>query len=166
MAETRTITEWVRRYYADLYRYAYRLSGSMNLAEDITQETFCKAQEKQGQLRRPERVKAWLYSILRNVYLQRYRRLKRVHEVPLEGDCLEMLFEAPGEAPIDEEALQKALNDLAEEFRTPLILFYFDDMDYRGIAEALDLPMGTVMSRLARAKAYLRRRLQSSPSVV
>ena len=60
---------------------------------------------------------------------------------------------------IDPERLQQALNDLPEVFRTPLILFYFEEFSYRDIAEQMDLPLGTVMSRLARAKAYLRGRL-------
>jgi RNA polymerase sigma-70 factor (ECF subfamily) len=57
--------------------------------------------------------------------------------------------------------LQEALNDLPEVFRTPIILYYFEDFSYRDIAEHMELPLGTVMSRLARAKAYLRNRLLS-----
>jgi RNA polymerase sigma-70 factor (ECF subfamily) len=60
---------------------------------------------------------------------------------------------------IDPERLQQALNDLPEAFRTPIILYYFEDFSYRDIAEQMDLPLGTVMSRLARAKAWLRTRL-------
>ena len=60
---------------------------------------------------------------------------------------------------IDPERLQQALNELPETFRTPIILYYFEDFGYREIAEQMDLPMGTVMSRLARAKAHLRVRL-------
>ena len=57
---------------------------------------------------------------------------------------------------VDPHELQAALTELDESFRTPLILFYFEDFSYRDIAEQMDLPIGTVMSRLARAKAYLR----------
>ena len=60
---------------------------------------------------------------------------------------------------VDPEELQRALSDLPEGFRTPVILFYFEDMSYRDIAEQMDLPIGTVMSRLARAKGHLRDRL-------
>ena len=60
---------------------------------------------------------------------------------------------------VEPEELQRALNELPEGFRTPVILFYFEDMSYRDIAEQMDLPIGTVMSRLARAKAYLRAKL-------
>ena len=64
---------------------------------------------------------------------------------------------------IDPAKLQEVLDELDESFRTPLILFYFEDFSYREIAEQMDLPIGTVMSRLARAKGYLRTRL-SPPS--
>src|SRR5206468_688737 len=73
------------------------------------------------------------------------------------GDVAEPLPEALPD--IDPEQLQKALNDMPETFRTPIILYYFEDFSYRDIAEQMDLPIGTVMSRLARAKAYLRGRL-------
>jgi RNA polymerase sigma-70 factor, ECF subfamily len=60
--------------------------------------------------------------------------------------------------------LQQILNELPEEFRTPVILFYFDELTYREIAEQMNVPIGTVMSRLARGKAHLRRRLESMQS--
>ena len=60
---------------------------------------------------------------------------------------------------MDPEQLQQALNELSEVYRTPLILYYFDEFSYREIAEQMDLPIGTVMSKLARAKAWLRARL-------
>jgi RNA polymerase sigma-70 factor (ECF subfamily) len=72
----------------------------------------------------------------------------------------------PPDVPdIGPEELQRALNDLPEGFRTPVILFYFEDMSYRDIAEQMDLPIGTVMSRLARAKAHLRDRLVPAAGV-
>jgi RNA polymerase sigma-70 factor (ECF subfamily) len=66
----------------------------------------------------------------------------------------------PGPAlPVEPERLQQALSELPEGFRTPVILYYFEDFSYRDIAIQMDLPLGTVMSRLSRAKAHLRGRL-------
>jgi RNA polymerase sigma-70 factor, ECF subfamily len=154
-----TVQRLVDEHYVALYRYAYRLSGSSADAEDLTQEAFCKAQLNFGQLRDLARAKPWLFSILRNVYLHRIRAEKQQLCVPLDsvGDLAEP---SPESLPdIDPERLQQALNELPEVFRTPIILYYFEDFGYRDIAEQMDLPIGTVMSRLARAKAYLRARL-------
>lgn len=154
------VQELVEEHYEALYRYAYRLSGSAADADDLTQETFCQAQAKLGQLRDPARAKAWLFSILRNAYLHRMRDRKAENAVSLEG-----VAELPGrpsaEPDIDPERLQEALNQLPEAFRTPIILYYFEDFSYRDIAEQMELALGTVMSRLARAKSYLRTRLQT-----
>jgi RNA polymerase sigma factor (sigma-70 family) len=149
----------VEQHYESLYRYAYRLSGTPADAEDLTQEAFCKAQAQLGQLRDPDRAKPWLFSILRNAYLHRARTDRTHRQVSLDavGDLPD---ELPSEVPeVGPEQLQRALNELHEGFRTPVILFYFEDMSYRDIAEQMDLPIGTVMSRLARAKAHLRDRL-------
>lgn len=155
--------EMVRRlvddYYLALYRYAFRLTGSAGDAEDLTQETFCKAQLKHEQLRDPSRAKAWLFSILRNAHLHRVRSDRQRRWVSLEtvGDVAEPL---PEPLPaVEPERLQQALDELPEVFRTPLILYYLGELSYREIAEQMELPLGTVMSRLARAKAFLRSRL-------
>ena len=153
------VEKLVHEHYAPLYRYAYRLSGSAADAEDLTQEAFCTAQRKLGQLRDRGRAKAWLFSILRHAYLHRLRADKHQQFVPVEwlGDVPEP---APDPLPpVEPERLQQALNELPETFRTPVILYYFEDFSYRDIAEQMDLPIGTVMSRLARAKAHLRNRL-------
>jgi RNA polymerase sigma-70 factor, ECF subfamily len=158
-ASPQTVQRLVEEHYVALYRYAFRLSGSGTDAEDLTQEAFCKAQMNFGQLRDPGRAKPWLFSILRNAYLHRLRADRQQHCVPLEvaGDVAEPL---PDPLPaIDPERLQQALNEMSEAFRTPIILYYFEDFGYRDIAEQMDLPLGTVMSRLARAKAWLRSRL-------
>jgi RNA polymerase sigma-70 factor (ECF subfamily) len=154
-----TVQRLVDEHYAALYRYAYRLSGSSADAEDLTQETFCKAQLHFKQLRDPARAKPWLFSILRNAYLHRVRADRQQAWVPLDGvgDLPEPLPESLPD--IDPEQLQHALDELPEVFRTPIILYYFEDFGYREIAEQMDLPLGTVMSRLARGKAYLRSRL-------
>ena len=163
----RRVQQLVDAHYEPLYRYAFRLSGSAADAEDLTQETFCKAQFRLHQLRDLGRAKPWLFSILRNAYLHRVRAERQQPCVSLEGigDLAEPL---PDSLPaIDPEQLQVALNELPEVYRTPIILYYFEDFGYRDIAEQMDLPMGTVMSRLARAKAHLRARLLAGrPEVV
>jgi RNA polymerase sigma-70 factor (ECF subfamily) len=149
----------VDEHYVTLYRYAFRLSGSAADAEDLTQEAFCKAQTNLGQLRDAERVKPWLFSILRNAYLHRVRTEKHEKCVSLNG-IGDLPERSPDPLPdIDPDQLQAALSELPEVFRTPIILYYFEEFSYRDIAEQMDLPIGTVMSRLARAKAYLRSRL-------
>jgi len=153
------VEQLVNDHYAALYRYAFRLSASAVEAEDLTQEAFCKAQVNLGQLRDPQRAKPWLFRILRNAYLHRLRAQKHESCVSLDGigDVAEPLPEPLPE--IDPEKLQQTLAELPEVFRTPIILYYFEDFSYRDIAEQMDLPIGTVMSRLARAKAFLRSRL-------
>src|SRR5271165_3178058 len=87
----RRVQQLVDDHYLPLYRYAYRLTGSSTDAEDLTQETFCKAQTQMSQLREPERAKAWLFSILRNAYLHRTRSQRQHREVPFDvvGDLPE-----------------------------------------------------------------------------
>lgn len=158
-----SVRELIDSHYESLFRYAVRLSGSTADAEDLTQETFGKALTRISQLRDADRAKPWLFRILRNEYLHRKRDDRRAKVVPL--DSVGEPPEAPpdGGFEVDPQELQAALIELDETFRTPLILFYFEDFSYRDIADQMDLPIGTVMSRLARAKAYLRAKLFRSP---
>jgi RNA polymerase sigma-70 factor (ECF subfamily) len=149
----------VQTLHADLYRYAYRLTGSVADAEDLTQQAFLLAQEKLHQLRDPAAARAWLFAILRNAYLKSTRR-----RVPISAASIDLnVDEIPGEEglieAIDTARLQAALNELADPFKLVLLLFYFEECSYREIAQRLELPIGTVMSRLARAKSQLRARL-------
>jgi RNA polymerase sigma-70 factor (ECF subfamily) len=159
MGSAAELRELIDAHYEALYRYAFRLTGSQADAEDLTQEAFGKALARLAQLREADRAKAWLFRILRNLYLHKVRDEKRHRVIPLDavGDLPGR--EAEAEPLIEPGQLQKALDELDEGFRTPLILFYFEEFSYRDIAEQMDLPIGTVMSRLARAKAYLRAKL-------
>jgi len=153
------LRELIDAHYEMLYRYAYRLSGNAADSEDLVQEAFGKAMTRMDQLRNPDFVKPWLYRILRNIYLHRVRDEKRHRVIPLES-AGELAAKQDSEVPmIEPERLQAALNELEESFRSPLILYYFEGFSYREIAEQMDLPIGTVMSRLARAKSYLRTKL-------
>jgi RNA polymerase sigma-70 factor (ECF subfamily) len=159
MGSAAGLRELIDAHYEALYRYAFRLTGSAADAEDLTQEAFGKALARLAQLREPDRAKAWLFRILRNLYLHKVRDEKRHRVIPLDA-----VGDLPGREPdaepvIEPGRLQQALDELDEGFRTPLILFYFEEFSYRDIAEQMELPIGTVMSRLARAKAYLRAKL-------
>jgi RNA polymerase sigma-70 factor (ECF subfamily) len=163
---TRAIEELVEGHYCALYRYAYRLSGKAQEAEDLAQEAFCQAQLKWSQLRDAQRARAWLFAILRNAYLHKVRDRKMENALPLDeiGDLPDR---TPDPLPaIDPQRLQEVLADLPEAFRTPIILFYFEDFSYRDIADQMNVPIGTVMSRLARAKSFLRNRLVPQPALV
>ena len=158
-----SLPDLIEQHYAVLYKYAYRLSGSATDAEDLTQQTFLNAQLSIDQLRQPEHVRSWLFTITRNQFLKSVRR----------KPALPLTVEDPAapeehndsEFDIDSDQLQSALDDLAEDFRIPIILYYFNEFSYRQIAEQLDVPIGTVMSRLSRGKRWLRERLGSSVSV-
>lgn len=152
----------VDRFYAELYRYALRLSGSASEADDLVQEAFLTAQAKGGQIRDWREARAWLYTVLRNAYLQQLRSPGRQRVRPLDQAPEPWSAGDPAElnSDFDGEALQRALQDLCEEYRTPLVLYYFGHLSYREIAAHLQVPMGTVMSRLARAKDWLRARLK------
>ncbi|MDA1013466.1 MAG: RNA polymerase sigma factor [Planctomycetota bacterium] len=158
-----TLTELVEQHYSLLYRYGYRLSGSHPDAEDLVQQTFLIAQTKLEQLREPSQAHSWLCVILRNVYFKAYQRKKQLNVVEVEELNSVVGDETPSidDRQIDETTLQSALDELPDDYRATLILFYFEEFSYKEIAEQLDVPIGTVMSRLARGKSHLRKRLAS-----
>lgn len=159
-ASRRAIAKLVDEQYLPLYRYAYRLTGRSADAEDLVQEAFCQAQMRYHQLRDPSQPRGWLFAILRNAYLRRKRDEKGRQGLPLDEvsePVAVLVDESP--FPVDGDQLQAALGELPEGFRTPVILFYFEEFSYRDIADQMGVPVGTVMSRLARAKAHLRARL-------
>lgn len=152
------IATLVEQHYESLYRFAYRLSGKAADAEDLTQQTFLDAQRKLDTLRDPDKVRAWLFMIVRNLYRRRLRDQGSHSEVTLEA-VGEPVSEETAVQPLDSESLQGVLDALPDEFRTVLVLFYFQELSYREISEQLDVPIGTVMSRLSRGKKHLRQRL-------
>ncbi len=162
---TGNLSALVDEHYALLYRYAYRLTGSVADAEDLTQQAFLTAQTKLHQLREPDHAKSWLCAIVRNTHLRNLRDNGRASVLALE-QVVELAEDSPIEATFDSEMIQSVLNEMPEEFRSPLILFYFEEFSYKEIAEQMEVPLGTVMSRLARGKAYLRRRLAPSEDTV
>lgn len=153
------IASLVTAHHGELYRYAYRLSGQVADAEDLTQQTFLVAHSKLDQVRSAEACRGWLFTILRNCFLKSVRGavLTPASKFDLQLDSIP--DEVPDELAIDPERLQRGLDELPAEFRLVLTMFYFEEFSYREIAEQLELPLGTVMSRLSRAKSHLRARL-------
>jgi RNA polymerase sigma-70 factor (ECF subfamily) len=153
---TADIRALVAEHHQAVYRYAFRLTGSVPDAEDLTQQVFLIAQQRLGQLRRPESARSWLFAILRSCFFKTRQRPQPVAATSV-GVNLDALPSEPEEIDgIDPAQLQQAINGLSVEFRVVVAMFYFEDCSYREIAEQLDVPMGTVMSRLARAKRQLR----------
>lgn len=149
----------VKEHYRSVYRYAYRLCGNEADAEDLTQQTFLVVQAKLHQLREPEKVHRWTFAVLRSCFLKSRRRLRPVAAVNLELDVDDVPEHRIAEQSLDKEEIQQALNELPDEFRLIVLMFYFEELSYREIADRLSLPIGTVMSRLSRAKGRLRQRL-------
>lgn len=156
------IARLVVDHHASVYRYAYRLTNSAADADDLTQQAFLLAQQRLAQLREPARAAGWLMAIARNCFLKDRRRLAARMEPLVE----EPIDASDDELPdwIDPEELQQALGRLSEDARLMLVLFFFEDCTYKEIAEALEVPLGTVMSRLSRAKAKLRHELLANGS--
>ncbi len=154
-----TVEGLIRDHHAALYRYAYRLCGSATDAEDIVQQAFMTVCRKLDQVREPEHVSAWLYAVLRSSFLKSRRKPQPQSAGNMELDLDQMPERNDAPEFIDQDQLQLALEDLPEEYKLVVLMFYFEHCSYKEIAERLDLPIGTVMSRLARGKARLRSKL-------
>lgn len=155
------IVQLIRAHHQEVYRYAFRLTGQVADAEDVTQQTFLIAHGKLHQLRDPSKVRGWLFAILRSCYLKSRRKAV---PVPAGSIALDVnhIPQAVDEDSIDPSQLQAAINQLPEQFKLVVVMHYFEQASYKQIAESLEIPIGTVMSRLSRAKGRLRAMLLTS----
>lgn len=153
------IGQLVAEHHAAVYRYAFRLCGTVCDAEDLTQQTYLAAHVSLGQLHSTENARAWLFTILRHNYAKLRSKRIPLPASPFDLDLDHLPDDLSAELVVDSETLQQAINELPDEFKIVVLMFYFEECSYREIAERLGLPTGTVMSRLARAKARLRARL-------
>jgi RNA polymerase sigma-70 factor (ECF subfamily) len=147
----------VEVYYGPLFRFAYSLTHEENSACDLVQETFVVWAEKGHQLQDASKVKTWLFTTLHRRFLQDKRRETRFLHVELgaaEPELPKLEPEMVGK--IDSHAVVKMLAQVNESFQAPVALFYLEDYSYNEIAEVLDLPLGTVKSRIARGLGELR----------
>ena len=153
----------VKLYYGDLYRFGLSLTGNETDAADLTQETFYVWANKGHQLQKAASVKSWLFTTLYREFLKSRRRRNRFPNQSL-NESTEDLPNVPPDCAerVDSQTLLRILDEIAEDFRAPLVLYYMEDLSYKEIADVLALPLGTVQSRIARAKSQLLRRLSET----
>lgn len=151
-------TQLVDAHYAPLYRFALSLARREADACDLVQQTFYIWATKGDALREATKAKSWLFTTLYREFLRGRRRDGRITSVedlpPGEQDVA--AEDVDRAVRIDAAGVVVALQAVDEVFRTPLTMFYLQDLSYLEIAEALEVPIGTVMSRLSRGKAQLR----------
>lgn len=173
MADQRSFTADAMQFAPQLYSAALRMTRNPADAEDLVQETFLRAYRSYGSYEEGTNLRAWLFRILTNTYINAYRaKQRRPQETDL-GDVEDLyLYRRLGR--IDQAAIsaedqlldlftddevKAALEELPDTFRLPVLLADVEDFSYKDIAEVLDIPIGTVMSRLHRGRKAMHRRL-------
>jgi len=175
MADQADFERDAMQYTRQLYSAAMRMTRNPSDAEDLVQETFLKAYRAYHTFEEGTNLKAWLYRILTNTYINKYRKeSRRPSEVDL--GAVEDLYlyrnigsdESVEAARTTEERvldglvesdIKKAVEDLPENFRLPVLLADLEGFSYKEIAEILDIPIGTVMSRLHRGRKAMQKSL-------
>jgi RNA polymerase sigma-70 factor (ECF subfamily) len=151
-----------------LYNFARWLAHNSNDAEDLVQETYLKALRSFASFQRGTNFRAWIFQILRNTFLSSCAKLDRRKTVAMdsqeEGTALPVETETPETILMSRsnfQLVQRAIDELPVHYREALLLCEVEEMSYREIAEVLSIPLGTVMSRLARARKEVRESLRS-----
>jgi len=150
--------------FEQLYNFAHWLSQNREEAEDLVQETYAKALRGFPSFQQGTNFRAWMYRILRNTFMTSRTGLSATMTVPLEtdeeGPAVVVADKQTPEAIFlersNQDLLQTALDELPLHFREVLVLCEVEEMSYQEIADTLGVPIGTVMSRLSRARAALR----------
>ena len=175
MADQATFTAQAMEYMPSLYSAALRMTRNAADAEDLVQETYLRAYRGFGSFQAGTNLKAWLYRILTNTFINRYRAAQRrpdetdLDEVEdfylyrrlggLEGARASRSAEDELLDVLTEGEVREAVESLPEQFRLAVLLADVEGFSYKEIAEILDIPIGTVMSRLHRGRRALQKRL-------
>jgi len=158
--------ELVDAHYQTLFRFAVSLTRDADRAADLVQETFCIWAEKGSQLKDRTKAKTWLFTTLHREFLGQRRRAERFVEEQLDEESVGAASSPEDDADrqMDAQRALVLLGKLDETYRAPVTLFYLQQHSYKEIAEILDIPIGTVMSRLSRGKEILRRQMTTEPA--
>ena len=157
----------VDAHYQPLFRFGMSLTKDPERAADLVQQTFCTWAEKGQQLRDRDKAKTCFFTTLHREFLSQRRQASRYVDGGLDGAALAELpaeDAADVERQLDGQRALELLHGLDETFRAPLALFYLQQHSYKEIAAILDVPIGTVMSRISRAKEILRRKMTAAPA--
>jgi len=146
-----------------LRRYARALTGESALADDLVQDTLERALSKLFLWRTGTDLRAWLFTLMHNVFVNQVRS-RRLPELPLD-DALEVPAIGDPLAAMTARDVQAALARLPEEFRAVILLVGLEQFEYAEAARILDIPVGTVMSRLARARERMRQAMSADAVV-
>ena len=167
MSSDSDFEELVTRYYQPLYQFAYSLTRTEADASDLTQQTFYIWAAKGHQLQDRAKVKTWLFTTLHREFLRAHRQRTRFSHYEL--DQMENQLPAFWPSVADQLDSTQVLGTLAQVdqiFQAPLTLFYLEDCSYKEIAEILDVPIGTVKSRIARGIERLYQMLNPAPAAL
>jgi RNA polymerase sigma-70 factor, ECF subfamily len=154
-----------------LYGYAMALTRNHARAEDLVQETYVRAIPAMGRLRARSDVKGWLFTILRNIWLNELRKSRNgppLVEIDIGNSVADRVAEPSKNShdlyvrKMENEQVRAAIHKLSEEFREIILLREYEELSYHEIASILGCPVGTVMSRLGRARAKLRALLSAT----
>ena len=161
----------VGRYHGRLYNFIYRFEGDRETAEDIVQETFLRAFRKRDEYRAIANFSTWLFTIAGNLAKSELRRRKRWRMISAERDeetdtGMELPDESArpdkvAESSIADVQIQNAINSLPNNYRQVILLRDVEGMSYQEISEIVDCPVGTVKSRVNRARLKLQQNLKS-----
>jgi len=159
-ADTGSFEELAMPLFARLYHFACWLTQDRAVAEDLTQETFMKALKGFSSFQQGTNFRAWIYRILRNTFLTTQAGLKASVSFDSDDASLEPASAETPESVLlardDQEAIQNALRELPVNFREVILLCDLEEMSYQEISQSLGIPIGTVMSRLSRARKAMR----------
>jgi len=149
--------------FARLYNFAHWLTQDRASAEDLVQETYMKALRGFSSFRQGTNFRAWIYKILRNTFLTSQAGLKAGVSVSLDDEEEKIVEPSVPDTPesvllarVEQETIQQALEELPMKFREIILLCDSEEMSYQEIADTLAVPIGTVMSRLSRARKAMR----------
>jgi RNA polymerase sigma factor (sigma-70 family) len=149
----------VELHYQSLYRFAFSLTRNESEASDLTQQSFYILAKNERQLRDRDKAKSWLFTTLHREYLGKRRKMIRFPETEFAEAEPELPPVPPSIEAGDGAVVLKALEKVDPTFQAALSLFYLEDYSYPEIAEILEIPLGTVKSRIARGIAQLQRLL-------
>ena len=145
-----------------LFNFALRLTRNREQAEDLVQEASLRGFQAYHKFVEGSNFKAWMFTILRNIFINDYRKKNR-EPIKVDYEEVENFISLPELTGFEEElfseALQQSINQLSEELRTTLMLFYVEELSYKEIAEVMKCPVGTVMSRLFMARQCMKKKM-------